>query len=262
MKYTQAEETKLGQLRDALAKARAHTKVLAKRKREAGKPQLEKLRRFRTERRALERKLRVEESKRDKKDRELARALDKAIRIPSNKYWASTNAAQRIYDQIGNLEYAARVRDEEAQRKAPLNKSELALIVKRLQDNGCPVTDGKTIIFKRVSKDLKTRIGYDGETTYSIGKAVTVPNWDPRREECGAGKFHACFNPKACDSYGYHGPDDKYIAIEVAVKDMYAWPTERMRHPTKIAFRRGKVLYVCNANGKKVSRGRKEQAVY
>jgi len=45
-------------------------------------------------------------------------------------------------------------------------------------------------------------------------------------------------------------PGDKYIAIEIAKKDLYAW--ENPQYPYKIAFRRCKILFECDSLGRKL----------
>lgn len=44
--------------------------------------------------------------------------------------------------------------------------------------------------------------------------------------------------------------DNKYVAIEIAVKDLYAW--KNPSYPHKIAFRAGKVLHQVNLGGVKI----------
>ena len=115
-----------------------------------------------------------------------------------------------------------------------------------LKSEFVPVNDGKVILYKRVSKDFKTQEGTPNETVWTIGKTLTVKNWNPGREECGPGKFHACSRPYFCDEFRDED-GDRYIAIEVAIKDLKAWRSPDCPH--KIAFRKGKVLRKCGRMG-------------
>src|SRR3990167_3432669 len=97
----------------------------------------------------------------------------------------------------------------------------------------------KVVLFKKVSENFLTQEGNPAETKWLIGSVVKHPNWDPKRDECGHGKFHACSRPFFCDEFRDEN-NDKYIAIEIAKKDLYAWPDQE--YPHKIAFRKGLVL--------------------
>ena len=119
------------------------------------------------------------------------------------------------------------------------------------ENNGVKKTK-KIIVYKRVSKDFKTQEGSEKETLYEIGKTITHPNWSPRDNECGEGKFHACSRPFFADQFR-DGKDDRYIAIEVGLKDLYEWK-DNPKYPHKIAFRKGKVLYECDREGKKIDK--------
>jgi len=46
--------------------------------------------------------------------------------------------------------------------------------------------------------------------------------------------------------------DDRYIAIEIAVCDLYEWKDPS--YPHKIGFREGKVLYECDREGKEIDK--------
>ena len=105
----------------------------------------------------------------------------------------------------------------------------------------------EAVLFKRVSNDLKTQEKTDNETVWSIGSVLEHSNWNPSQKECGAGKFHACHHPSACDMYR-DTSGDRYVAIKVAVNDMFVWKDDP-QHPNKIAFRKGTVLYECDVNG-------------
>ena len=104
------------------------------------------------------------------------------------------------------------------------------------------------ILYKRVSKDFKTREGTADETLWVIGTKVTHPKWTPDSNECGAGKFHACPMPYFADEFRSE-KGDKYIALEVALTDTHEW-TDNPQYPHKIAFREGTVLYECDRFGK------------
>lgn len=120
---------------------------------------------------------------------------------------------------------------------------------KYLEREGIAVNKGKVVLFKRVSKDYKTQEGTSNETTWSVGELITHPKWNPGLEECGSGKFHACSRPFFCDEFrGKIG--DRYIAIEISVKDLYEW--KNPGYPHKIAFRKGNVLYECDRYGNKI----------
>ena len=108
----------------------------------------------------------------------------------------------------------------------------------------------QVILFKRVSSDLRTQEGTPNETTWKIGTTITHPNWSPDDDECGPGKFHACPRPELCDQFR-NKPDDRYIAIRVAVEDLHVWVNGK--YPHKVAFRRGEVLFECDRDGNKVA---------
>ena len=118
-----------------------------------------------------------------------------------------------------------------------------------LETEGVIEADGKVILYKRVSRDWKTQENTPNETSWPIGAAMLHPAWNPTEQECGAGKFHACSRPYFCDEFRSDS-DDRYIAIEVAVTDLHAWPEPYYHH--KIAFRAGTVLYECDRFGDKI----------
>jgi hypothetical protein len=136
-------------------------------------------------------------------------------------------------------------------------------IIKRLTKNIKPITvdawankisaevsKQKLTLYKRVSKDFLTQEGTSNETRWKIGKIVEHKNWKPAESECGSGKFHGCVSPIDCDLFrGKEG--DKYIVVSVLKNDCYAWP-KNPEYPMKIGFRKGKVLYECDKNGKKI----------
>ena len=116
-------------------------------------------------------------------------------------------------------------------------------------NQGLKKDHGNVVVFKRVSFDFKTQENTHNETIWEVNKILTHPSWDPSNGECGEGKFHACSRPYFCDEFR-SGKTDKYIALKVNVKDMFAWPNAQ--YPYKIAFRKCKVLYVCDKFGKKI----------
>lgn len=115
-----------------------------------------------------------------------------------------------------------------------------------LERHGIPVVNGKVVVYKRVSSEFKTMENTPNETVWAVGSMVTHPNWKPRGQECGEGKFHACARPYFCDEFRTT-PHDKYVAIQVKVDDLYEWPDAI--YPHKIAFREGRVLYECDRFG-------------
>ena len=107
----------------------------------------------------------------------------------------------------------------------------------------------KIVLYKRVSRDLKTQEGTENETLWSIGATLQHSKWEPEKQEFGEGKFHACSRPYFTDEFRSE-KGDRYIAIEVARKDTYEWPNPS--YPHKIAFRKGTVLYEVDRFGKKL----------
>jgi hypothetical protein len=118
-----------------------------------------------------------------------------------------------------------------------------------LEKQAIEPNNGKVIVFKRVSVDFKTQEGKPQETLWTVGSTLEYRDWDPKKEECGHGKFHACSRPYFCDEFRSK-QDDIYIAIEVNVSDLYAW--EKPAYPHKIAFRKGTVLYRCDRFGREL----------
>jgi len=169
--------------------------------------------------------------------------------------WGSV-AVHLHSDLASCLLFAFAVCFELAKGKAT-KKSKTAMIIKSERKSG---TDGwleahgiepeaNIILYKRASKDYKTQEGTPNETLWAIGATLTHPSWSPKDSECGEGKFHACAKPYFCDDFR-NNPGDKYIAIEVKRKDLYAWPNPC--YPHKIAFREGKVLYECDRYGNEI----------
>lgn len=154
-------------------------------------------------------------------------------------------------EKLAQLARCRWVRERKAQLRKPITPTELRRNRKWLKEHYRPIVDGKTILFKAVSPELRTQEGTRNVTTYHIGKMITVPKWNPRDQECGAGKFHACDTPMHANGYRQHNFGNRFIAISIAVKDLYAWPEATRRHPTKIAFRKGKVLFECDHTGRR-----------
>ena len=119
-------------------------------------------------------------------------------------------------------------------------------------ENNAVEKKSKIILYKRVSSDFKTQEGNPNETLWPIGATVDHKAWDPSHSECGEGKFHACSRPYFCDEFR-STKGDRYIAIEVALKDVYEWKNNP-DYPHKIGFRKGLVLYECNRLGKEIKK--------
>jgi len=107
----------------------------------------------------------------------------------------------------------------------------------------------KYSLFKRVSSEFKTQEKTHNETLWLPGTTVEHKAWAPENDECGAGKFHAVARPYFGDEFRSN-LEDRYIAIEIAAKDLYEW--KNPQYPHKIAFRKGTVLYECDKYGNKV----------
>ena len=118
-----------------------------------------------------------------------------------------------------------------------------------LENQGVEITGEKVILFKKVSKDFKTQENTKNETIWTIGNLIEHGNYNPKTQECGEGKFHACSRPYFCDEFR-NLKDDVYIAIEINVDDLYVWSAAM--YPHKIAFRASKVLYQCDRRGNKI----------
>src|SRR3990167_8184530 len=115
---------------------------------------------------------------------------------------------------------------------------------------GIKANRGKVILYKRVSENWQTQENTRNETVWTPGTTIQHPAWDPTSGECGEGRYHAVYIPWEADKFR-SVDGDRYIAIQIAVKDLYAWPTEP-EYPEKIAFRAGRVLYECDAKGDKI----------
>ena len=122
-----------------------------------------------------------------------------------------------------------------------------------LEAEGVEPNNGKAILFKRVSRAWKTQEDTTNETDWEPGKTLEHHAWNPGDDECGAGKFHACSRAYFCDQFREIS-GDRYVAVEIKLEDLYAWPAARQQYPHKIAFRRGLVLHECNKHGRKIER--------
>ena len=131
------------------------------------------------------------------------------------------------------------------------SKNAYIQIVKNLDwfENNAIKKTKNIILYKRVSKDFKTQEETNNETLWEIGTTVTHKNWNPKQDECGEGKFHAVSRPYFADEFR-SVRDDKYIAIKIALKDLYEWKNPRYLY--KIAFRVCKVMYEVDKFGKKL----------
>jgi hypothetical protein len=114
-----------------------------------------------------------------------------------------------------------------------------------------PDKEQNVILFKRVSANFRTQEGTQNETLWKVGLTLTHPKWNPTESECGEGKFHACAKTYFCDEFRFQ-KGDRYVAIQVAVNDLYVWP-KNPGYPHKIAFRSGTVLYEVDRFGKKIT---------
>ena len=117
------------------------------------------------------------------------------------------------------------------------------------ENNGIKKT--KTIIlYKKVSKDFKTQENTENETLWLINSTVIHKNWQPEKEECGTGKFHACSKPYFCDEFR-NNEGDKYIALSIKLSDLFEWKNNP-QNPHKIGVRAAKVLYEVDKFGEKI----------
>ena len=119
-----------------------------------------------------------------------------------------------------------------------------------IEREGIVVADGAVILYKRVSAKFQTQEGTWNETTWTLGAEIVHPAWNPTSGECGEGKYHACSRPYFCDEFR-NIPGDVYIAIRVAVADLYAW--DGGAYPHKIAFRAGTVLHQVDRWGDEIA---------
>ena len=113
-----------------------------------------------------------------------------------------------------------------------------------IERNNIPVNRKYIFLYKKVSSEFKTQENTSNETIWAIGATLEHPDWNPSKEECGAGKFHACAKPHWCDRFR-NIKGDKYIKIKVHINDIYEW-TGRSFFPQKIAFRKGTIIEEVN----------------
>jgi hypothetical protein len=163
--------------------------------------------------------------------------------------WENSHAVLWAYS-------AAHILGDKAKAEA---KAKTATIIRPkplewFEANGVKKTKS-VILYKRVSSDFKTQEGTCHETVWPLGKVVEHQDWRPKSSECGEYKFHACSLPYFCDEFRSEKQDDRYIAVQVALKDTYAWP--KPQYPHKIAFRKGKVLIECDRFGEPI-KGKKK----
>ncbi|MDI6820956.1 MAG: hypothetical protein QMD65_02130, partial [Patescibacteria group bacterium] len=109
------------------------------------------------------------------------------------------------------------------------------------ETNGIDKKLKKFTLYKKVSKNFETQENTDNRIKWNIGDIVEHKNWNPKENECGEGKFHACSRPFFCDEFR-NELGDRYIAIEVDKEDLFEWKN-KPKYPHKIAVRRARVLY-------------------
>jgi len=146
-----------------------------------------------------------------------------------------------------------------AKKAKIVRKSKTCRIVKPVRGKGTAgwLTDeaiapkaGHVVLYKRVSSDWKTQEGTANETSWTPSSTLTHPSWSPKDSECGEGKYHACSRTYFCDEFR-DKRGDRYVAIRVATKDLYACPGGD--YPHKVAFRRGTVLFDVDRYGKEIA---------
>jgi hypothetical protein len=139
-----------------------------------------------------------------------------------------------------------------------VKKSKTATIIKPKTKKGTAawlekegVKPGPSVIlFKRVSSDFKTQETTPNETVWIVGSTLVHASPQLNNKECGEGKYHFCSRPYFCDEFRTTA-GDKYIALSVPVKTLYAWPSPS--YPHKISGTTATVLYVCDKHGRKVN---------
>jgi hypothetical protein len=114
---------------------------------------------------------------------------------------------------------------------------------------GIKKQDKNILLYKRVSKDWLTQEGTPNETCWKPGTKFKHSAWEPKTEECGAGKYHACSFPAACNEFR-KTDGDRYVCLSVKPADCYFWKDGS--YPHKIAVRSGTVLYECDFMGEKI----------
>ncbi len=123
---------------------------------------------------------------------------------------------------------------------------------KYLDREGVEVVDEHVILFKRVSAEWQTQEHTRNETIWKPGTTLEHHAWNPEKEECGEGKFHACSRPYFCDEFR-STKGDKYVAIKIHINDLFEWTKYYPSYPHKIAFRKCDVLYQCDKHGRKIA---------
>ena len=170
---------------------------------------------------------------------------------------ARENSVVRLFSNLSKIVlYGFSVLFQDINLKAKIEiKSKNVLIQKTkllpyLKREGIEVSKGKVILYKKVSLDFKTQENTKNKTIWKIGETIEHKNFNPKEEECGEGKFHACSKPYFCDEFR-NTLGDKYIAIEIEEKDLFEWK-QNPQYPHKIAFKKGRVLFECNKFGKEI----------
>jgi len=108
---------------------------------------------------------------------------------------------------------------------------------------GVPVKAGKAIVFKALDKDLRSSHGL----VYPVGATVKSDGWN--KNECDQG-LHFIPTPKM--GYEFAPEAERFVACEVAVKDMLVFSTGS--YPNKAKAPECKVLYECNDDGEEIKK--------
>lgn len=171
-----------------------------------------------------------------------------------SKMTSYDNLKLQLFDDVflikntEKLEYVLKTPEVLVVEKKQISNSD-----KFLRRFGIVPKNGKIVVYKRVSKDFKTQEKTKNETTWTIGKTLSIPkNQIDLSSECGPGKFHACAVPLQCDKFRSIDKD-RYIAIQVDLKYLHDYKIEAKAFPTKIRFTKGKVLYEVDIFGNKIS---------
>ena len=187
----------------------------------------------------------------------VARDNSKVVALDNSNVVAWDNVGVRLYSKFATVVLYMFAVCWELSKGKITKKSKTSTIIKPVYKKGVRgwleknAIENKTkiILYKKVSADFKTQENNKNETIWNIGKTLEHPDWSPKQSECGEGKFHACSRPYFCDEFR-NEKGDRYIAIEIAKKDLYAW--EEPTFPHKIAFKKGRVLKEVNKFGKDV----------
>jgi hypothetical protein len=119
-----------------------------------------------------------------------------------------------------------------------------------IETEGVDAKPRSAVVFKRVSRDLKTQEGTANETVWTIGATLKHHDYRPKEQECGGGKFHACSRPYFCDEFR-DTAEDRYVAIKVPLTSLHFWGSDAA-YQHKVAFGEGKVMYECDRYGAKL----------